>query len=260
MLNLKKNLVFVLISIIPLISGIGGCASNPTILGFYEREAEILNPPQRRLLVETLRVIVLLEKYCNALEDKEIHTVTELYSSNYSHYEEGIEWEEQKIRERYIDFFAELSLSFRDISIEFVEKETGYWMRQEDFDWLRTIDEKISSLHPYLISFESSSGDLKMTLGEISGSSLSPRQGDDSFPERDEESGLEMEEGIREVKVKSSVDHGVDRPLGEVSLQMLHRGKLDGCRGTEVFTSSLEEKIILLLEKEDGEWKIISRW
>jgi hypothetical protein len=48
--------------------------------------------------------------------------------------------------------------------------------------------------------------------------------------------------------------------MGEISFRMLLKGKLAGCDGSEVFTSSLEEKVILLLEKEEGEWKIISHW
>jgi len=48
--------------------------------------------------------------------------------------------------------------------------------------------------------------------------------------------------------------------MGEISFRMLLKGKLAGCDDSEVFTSSLEEKIIFLLEKEDGEWKIISQW
>jgi len=62
------------------------------------------------------------------------------------------------------------------------------------------------------------------------------------------------------VTVRSSIDHEVERSMGEVSFRMLVNGKLAGCDGSEVFTSSLEEKVILLLEKEEGEWKIISQW
>jgi len=63
------------------------------------------------------------------------------------------------------------------------------------------------------------------------------------------------------VTVRSSVDHGVERPMGEVSFRIRFKGKLSGCEGSEIFTSSLEETEILLLEKEAaGNWKIISQW
>jgi len=49
--------------------------------------------------------------------------------------------------------------------------------------------------------------------------------------------------------------------MGEVSFRIRFKGKLSGCEGSEIFTSSLEETEILLLEKEAaGNWKIISQW
>ncbi len=215
-----------------------------------------MNSPERRLLVETLRVIVLLEDYHEALESQDIKTIMACYSLDFSYYDKGLDWKEEQIRERYFALFGELSVSFRDIEIEFIRKETGYWMRQEDFDWLRDREALPEPIGSYLISFETTAGPVELVLGE---SSSECRSGDSHGPGKGE-SDMGLNSGSRKVTVRSSIDRGVDRSMGEISFRMLLKGKLAGCDGSEVFTSSLEEKVILLLEKEEGEWKIISQW
>jgi len=257
---LMRNLISGLLTTALLTAAVGGCASNPTLYGFFDRESERLNPPQRRLLVETLQTFVLLEEYREALEAKDINALIKCYSPNYSHYDKGLDWQEKQLRDRYFNLFGELSVSFKDIAIEFVRKETGYWVRQEDFDWLRNRETLPPLAGTYLIVLETPTGAVEMVLGELS-LHLPPdhRQGDDSSSGIGK-SNMPTESTAIKVTVRSSIDHEVERSMGEVSFRMLVNGKLAGCDGSEVFTSSLEEKVILLLEKEEGEWKIISQW
>jgi len=144
----------------------------------------------------------------------------------------------------------------REISLEFVQKDSGSWLRQEDFDWLSGLGERPVSLPSYRIIIHTGSGPVEMFLGDDNGpSSHSPRRpGPVSVPPPG------PEPGTRTVSVTSSTDSGVERPLGELSFQLLVKGRLAGCGGSEVFTCSMEEKVILLLEKEEGRWKIISQW
>ena len=251
-----------------LVLGGGGCASPPTVAEFYQRESKRLNPPERRLLVETLRVFLLLEEYRAALEAKEMDEVIACYSPHYSHYEKGLDWLKDRIRERFFDPFGELSVSLRDLSIEFVQKDTGYWLRQDDFDWLRALGDRSAPGLPVFIKVYAGSGPLEMVLGESPSSLTSYARSTAPLhsPGRESDEGGNssdkgLEAGPRVVTVRSSVDPGVECPLGEVSFRLLVKGRLAGCCGSEVFTSLLEEKVILLLEKEDdGNWKIISQW
>ena len=254
--------------VVLLILGGGGCASPPTVREFFDRESERLNPPERRLLVEILRVLILLEEYREALEAKEMDDLLACYSLHYSHYEKGLDWLKGRIEERFFAPFGELSVSLRDISIEFVQKDSGYWLRQEDFDWLREQDKRPVPDQPYRIAVYAGSGPVEMVLGEAPALSLSSARSTAPLhsPGREsDEGGNSSDKGLEAgpwlVIVRSSVDPGVERPLGEVSFRLLVKGRLAGCCGSEVFTSSLEEKVILLLEKEDGgDWKIISQW
>jgi ketosteroid isomerase-like protein len=259
-MNLLRNLIFGFLSIYMLITLVVGCTASQTSHGFFDRESERLDSPERRLLVETLRVIVLLEEYHEALEAKDIEALMACYSPNYTHYDKGLHWQEEQLRERYFALFGELSVSFRDITIEFIRKETGYWMRQEDFDWLRTRETLPLSGGSYLILLDTQTGPVEMALGESLTTSPSMRRQENTYPSGNGSSDTVPKFGARKVTVRSSVDHGVERSMGEISFRMLLKGKLAGCDGSEVFTSSLEEKVILLLEKEEGEWKIISHW
>ena len=252
---------FFISAVVVLILAGGGCATAPNIRGFFERESERLNPPERRLLVETLRVLILLENYCAALEAREIEAVLACYSPRFSYYEKGVDWLRDWIRVKYLAPFDEVSVSMRDISIEFVQKDSGYWLRQEDFDWLYGLGEGPVSLPSFRIIIHTGSGPVEMFLGDDTGpSSSSPRRpGPVSGPPlNSSEPGPEP--GTWTVSVTSSIDSGVERPLGEVTFQLLVKGRLAGCGGSEVFTCSMEEKVILLLEKEEGRWKIMSQW
>lgn len=168
--------------------------------------------------------------------------------------------QEDRIRQRYFTPFGELSVSFRDITIEFIRRETGYWMRQEDFDWLRDRETLPTPMGSYLILLETTTGPVEMVLGESSTLLSAGRRSGSSQSPGNGESDVGQEFGLRKVTVRSSVDHGAERSMGEVSFRMLLKGKLAGCDDSELFTSSLGEKVILLLEKEEGDWKIISRW
>ena len=244
-----------------LVLGGGGCASSPTVAEFYQRESKRLNPPERRLLVEILRVLLLLEEYSAALEAKDMDELVDCYSPRYSYYEKGLDWLKDRIRERFFEPFGEVSVSIRDILIEFIQKDTGFWLRQDDFNWLGAMEDRPIPGSPFIITVHADSGPLEMILGELPSSPPSSARSNPPLHSPGRQSDGGPSAGPRLVAVCSSVDHGVERPLGEVSFRLLVKGRLAGCCGSEVFTSLLEEKVILLIEKEDGgNWKIISQW
>ncbi|MFH1037828.1 MAG: hypothetical protein V1789_04055 [PVC group bacterium] len=258
---LKNRVVFISVAGLLLFGG-GACSSPPTIRGFFEQESERLSPPERRLLVETLRVLSLLENYRAALEAREMAALLACYSAGYSHYEQGLDWLKERMEERFFAPFAELSVSMRDLSIEFVQKDSGYWLRQEDFDWLRGTEGKRMPDRSFLITVNAAAGPIKMELESTAGEDTPSRTGSPS-----RSAGREISAGVTAmpgepltVTVRSSVDRGVERPLGEVSFRLLIKGVLADTAGPGVFSCAMEEKVILLLEQEEGRWKITSQW
>ncbi len=258
---MKNRIVFLPVVFFLLFSA-GACSSPPTVGDFFQRESERLSPPERRLLVETLRVLALLENYRSALEAREMAPFLACHSSRYSYYEKGLDWLQERVRERFFTPFRELSVSMRDISIKFVQKDSGYWLRQEDFDWLRGEEGERIPGRSYILTVYSAAGPIEMRLEPPSGENALPRSGSPFSPSGRGGSGA-VPETPREpltVTVRASVDAGVERPLGEVSFFLRIKGVLAESPPAGAFSCTMEEKVVLLLEQEEGRWKIISEW
>ncbi len=230
-----------------------GCASSPSFRSVFEDRRAGLEPAGQTLLLDTLRVIALLEDYCSALEEKDLEGLLACYSPRYSHYERDLDWRRERIEETYFSPFDRLEAAPVEISIEFVRERTGHWLRQEDIDWLRSPAGERSPAHRYRISFPGGIAPLELSPEaagrpggfhpELPGPDR-PRVGRDPIP----------------VAVTARVDPEVGRSLGEVRFRLMVRGRLDtGEEGGE-FTSTLRERVIFLLEKEEGEWRIVSQF
>ena len=231
-----------------------GCSSVPTYRGFFEEHQSQFPVTDRGLLLETLRVIVLLEDYRRALEARDIDALLDCYSPRYSHYEHGLDWCRRRIEESYFEPFAELEARFGPLTVEFVRKYSGHWMRQEDFDWLRSRGSERIPDRSYRITLPSTDGPVELLLaGPPGGERVSPRP---VGVRQDPESPAEP----LPVTVSSLVDPAVERPLGEVSFPVTIRGRLKAAGTSGDFVSTLRERAVFLLEKEDGRWRIISQF
>lgn len=237
-----------------------GCASAPTYRGFFERYRPALPATDQGLLLETLRVIALLEEYCSALEERDLDRLLACYSPRYSHYEHGLEWREKRIEESYFTPFGSLEARFGPVAAEFVRQSAGYWMRQEDFDWLQSPRGEHSPSRSYRITLPAAAGPVELLFGELAEPAAGPGR-DYSLSrlpgaKREEKTGDEPVP----VSVSSLVDPGVESPLGEVAFPLAIRGRLRVEGDSGDFVSTLRERVIFLLEKEDGEWKIVSQY
>jgi hypothetical protein len=188
------------------------------------------------------------------------------YSPRYSYYEKGLDWLEERIRERFLLPYREVSVSLADLSLEFILKDTGGSIRPEELDWLNSSGNRPVPKSPILITIYTNSGFRKMVMGErvSPARSLAPRplsispSGTDVWGRNSCDNGGESDPWT--VTVYALVDPGVENPLGEAVFRREFKGRLkDG--STQLLTSRLEEKVVLLLEKEeDGDWKIVSQW
>lgn len=249
----------VAVGLVILLSG-GGCATPPTFRGFFEEHRAEFPVTDQGLLLETLRVLVLLEDYCLALGEMDMERLLACYSPRYSHYEHGLDWRKERIEEIYFSPFERLEAAFGPVAIEFVRKDSGDWLRQEDFDWLRSPRVGRRPVHAYRIVLPSGSGPVELFLGAPPASPEGvSREHRLALPDGSE-TAAESGEGVIPVVVGSQVDPAVERPLGEASFRISIRGRLaEGKEGGD-FVSTLRERVVFLLEKEDGEWKIVSQF
>ncbi len=243
-----------------ILLGGGGCSSPPTFRGFFQEHRTEFPATDQGLLLETLRVIALLEDYCNALEERDMERLLACYSPRYSHYEHGLEWRKARIEESYFRPFGSRAARFGPVTIEFVRKDSGYWLRQEDFDWLQSPRGEGSPGRFYRITLPAGKGPVELLLGEpppaVEGSDRESSPARLPAAKREAENG----DGPLPVTVSSLVDPGVERPLGEVAFSLTIRGRLRVEGDSGDFVSTLRERVVFLLEKEDGEWKIISQF
>ncbi len=237
-----------------------GCASPPTFRGFFQENSPNLSVIDQGLLLETLQVISLLEQYRLALERQDRDLLRAGYSSRYFHYEHGLEWWMERLEKSYFAPFDRLEVVSGPIEIEFVRKESGYWLRQEYFDWLRSPRGEESPLGAYRIILPAAAGPVEFLLGEASPvPSPAPRKYRPAAAPAGKSEETEYREPIA-VTVSSLVDPGVERPFCEAGSPVTIRGFLKGGEEGGEFTSILRERTVFLMEKEGGEWKIISQF
>lgn len=245
---------FIAAGLVLLLAG-AGCAGSSSFRSVFEDRRAGLEPAEQTLLLDTLRVIALLEDYCLALEAKDIEGLLACYSPRYSHYERDLDWRRERIEETYFSPFSRLEASPGEIFLELVRPRTGHWIHQEDIDWLRSPAGERSPVHHYRISLPGR----RVPLELAPPAGIRPG-GDLPGPPGPDRPWAGRDRVPIPVAVTSQVDPEVERSLGEVKFRLLVRGRLDAGEGRGEFTSTLRERVIFLLEKEEGEWRIISRF
>ncbi len=235
-----------------------GCGSPPTYREFFAEHRGRFPVTGQGLLLESLRVIALLEDYCAALENRDLKLLSECYSTRYFEREHDLNWRQERIAGSYFAPFEELETRFGPVEIEFVRKYSGYWLRQEDLDWLRSRRGEDSPSRSYQLTILGAPGSVELLLdGSAQFGGFTAR---DLSPPRPPGSKRESGRGALPVTVRSLVDSEVERPWGEVSFPLTIRGQLRTEGEAGELTSTLRERIVFLLEKEGGEWKIVSQF
>lgn len=263
--NWKKNMRRYLIKaeavagLIILLVG-SGCAAPSTFRGFFQEHRSNLSVAEQGLLLETLQVVSLLEQYRLALERQDMDLLLSGYSSEYFHNEHGLEWWQDRLEKSYFAPFDRLEAELGPVRVEFVRQESGYWLRQEYFDWLHSPQGEKRPFQAYRIILPTAAGPVELFLGETTPVPSPPAR--DYSPMRSPgiKPGETRAGGPITVTVSSLIDPGVERPLSEVSSRITIRGYLKAGEEAGDFTSILRERTIFLMEKEGGEWKIISQF
>ncbi len=241
------------------LAGSAGCTGYRGIRQtFVETGAELLSP-EKQALLETLRILILLEDYRKSLEMREVETIDRFFSPRFSYYENDLVWMKAKLEEELFSPFSDLQVTFFDISIDLVEKRAGHWMRQEDFNWLEGPAGEAFFPVPYLIALHSDSSDSDIeVLFETDRGDVPPPDRTTPGRERSRMGGRLKSRRAERVKVRFISDPEVATSLGEVTCRQLLQADLVEPESPGLSTYQLQEEVIFLLEKEGGEWKIVS--
>ena len=262
-----------------LLALLSGCAAAPTLREAFYQADPGLSSPQRDILLETLEIVSLLEDYLGVLETRDGEKFFGLLSENFSYYEHDRSWFRDKTERELFRPYSAIRATANGIRIVLVKKGAASWIRQEGFDWLNGPAGERTLPRSYLISARG---------GEPFSVLLAPAAGYPS-PEKitalavdDSGRGMSPPEMGRSVKVPRACPGGLHSPgclrgsppggietenvtvefrgdasvsemLGEVSFRLTLAGRRE--RGGEI---TLAETVVLLLEKERAEWKIVS--
>jgi len=244
----------------------GGCASPSSPREQFSRTTAGLSPSLKSLYLDTLRIIKLLERWEVSLEKENIRTLLRCYSTRYWYYDRGIAGLRERLEESYFNPYQSLKVSLAEIKIELIEPDSGYWLRQDDFDWLKSRAASLPFRRNYRLEIKE---DTEMPAGKFTlslSSAAAPERDRVPTPEEDgKREGRPRRFGRDEdkevfVETVFRVDRRLERPLAEVGFLIKLVGKAAGDSGSENLTCRLKERIIFSLEKESGGWRIVSRW
>lgn len=260
--------------VLALNTGIGGCSGKNTIREVFRQTRVDLEVPMQDLLLESMQILSLLENYRSSLEEKDLERYMKCFSGRFSYYEKGLEWVRSRARADYFRQFDELSVDLSGMEIMIVKKERAFWLKQEAFNWLESDQARSTFPRPYLIRLRPDWGGVDILFSAVAsspaGSSRLPapparakqdsRRGAGGRPKESSlfflpTPGREPEE----VMVRFQLDPLIEAPLGEVSFNLSIRARSGVDTPGKEYEYTLKEKVIFLLEKEEGGWKIISR-
>jgi hypothetical protein len=223
-----------------LLALLAGCASPPTVREFFETVGPELSAPQRTNLLETMEILFLVEDYLSALKARDGEGLAALLSADFHYGEHDRDWFREKTERELFRPYSALQAAASGIRLLVVRKEASPWIRQSEFDWLngpgggRTFD------RPYLIAARSPSP--FSVLIPSGPSAAAPAS-----------SGRRSRAAPVGVEAQFVDDPAATETIGEASFPLVLIARREG--GGEV---AIEESVVLLLEKEEGEWKIIS--
>ncbi len=222
---------------------LAGCASVPCAREIFEASSPDLSPPQRQDLLETLEVVSLVEDYLSALEARDPERLAPLLSEGFYYGEHDRDWLLEKTARELFRPYAALRASASGLRLTVVRNEALPWLRQEAFDRLDGPWGDRTFGRPYRVSVRSPAP-FSVLIPSSPPPAASPSSGERSAPARPAPVA---------VAVEFVEDPAVAAPMGEASFRLSLSGRREG--GGEV---AVEAKTVLLLQKEEGEWRIVS--
>jgi len=222
---------------------LAGCASAATVREVFETARSDLSPAQESSLLETLEIISLIEDYLGALESRDGERFSALLSEDFHYGEHDRAWFREKTERELFGPYSALRAAASGIRLTVVRKEAPPWIRQEGFDWLNGPRGEEALGRPYRISVRGPSP-FSVLTPSLPPSEVSPSAENRSRPGRSAPVAAAAE---------FVEDPAATETMGEAAFRLSLTGTREG--GGEV---AVEERVILLLEKEGGEWRIVS--
>lgn len=217
---------------------LAGCASAPGAREIFEASSADLSSPQRQDLLETLEILSLVEDYLSALEARDPERLAPLLSEGFHYGEHDRDWFIEKTGRELFRPYASLRAAASGLRLTVVRSEASPWLRQEAFDRLDGPWGERTFGRPYRVSVRSGAPFSALIPA------ASPASGERSAPARPAPVA---------VAVEFVEDPAVAEAMAEASFRLSLSGRREGGGGMAV-----EEKTVLLLQKEEGEWRIVS--
>lgn len=220
----------------------GGCASGPSpISAVFSEVSEKISRPQAGLLLDTIRLLVLIEDYASAFRARDESAFINCFSPRFSYYENTIAWFREQVREEYFQRFDFLDLEVERIEIVIYRNTPSFWLKQEDYDWLAGSGGTRILSADYAVNLTDSEGTVSVLL-ERNRERARPRPAE----------GKPAWAAPVPVEVAAGFDPLIEAPMAEVHLRV----RLT-CRTVATAIETREEQI-LLLESYGGDWRIVS--
>lgn len=237
--TVQKQLVGLLLAFAVL--GAGGCASSGNSVSVLFREAASgLSPEAADLLLETVRVVVLAERYAEAFRSRDERGYISCFSPQFSYYENSIAWLRKQVREDFFDRYAQIGFEIETMELTIFKPTPAFWMRQEGFDWLDGAEAARDLACLYAVD-----------IGGPDPVSIRLGRPGSRPPEKGKKVPASPECRLP-VRVLPVFDPGLEFPMAELRLRTLTRL----VAGAGAVESRREQ--VWLLEKQGGNWRIVS--
>lgn len=247
------RLIFRKLGFIPVLSLLfSGCAATPAPSAgesfiLLRRE---LSPPWDSIVLESIRVLCLLEDYRAALASGRAEDLYPLLSPDFS--SRGRDRDSWLLRKEEEQFrvFGALKTEVEEIRIDFTFDRLLPWLRQEAFDWIGGP----RASRPL-------AGHWRLAIGFGPEELVVRVPGKEEKPARRGASRLDSpgDGGEKTVAVTTAVDSFLNYPRARLSMEIAVSGELVPAAGGDGFAYRLRERRALGLRKEEAGWRIISR-
>jgi hypothetical protein len=221
--------------------GAGGCASSGNSAAVLFREAASGLPPETvDLLLETVRVVMLAERYAEAFRSRDEREYISCFSPQFSYYENSIAWLRKLVREDFFDRYTQIGFEIETMELTIFKPAPAFWMRQDEFDWLQGAQ----AARPLACFYSVDLGGPDPVLVRLGRPGPRPPGKGKKEPS--------APECLVPVMVLPVFDPGLEFPMAELRLRTLTRL----VAGAGAVESRREQ--VWLLEKQGGNWRIVS--
>ena len=234
-----------LIVLLAMISA--GCAAPITLSvreTFYRLRPE-LSRPWDSIVLDSIRILRLLDDYRFALEQGDRNKLFDLFSPDYSREGKGRDWWLEREEEELFRRFGRLEVEVEEIETYFTFDRLLPRLRRESFDWLAGPEASHPFPRSYLLKITMDSNSLVLKLpGEEKEAGRTNPDAEPAIP----------------VAVTTEVDPDIPAPHARLSFNISLSGEFASPAGAGSFAYRLRERRVLVLRKEEAGWKIISQY